>query len=153
MNKPFSYLLPVLVILAAFACLGVPERAVAQDYCYKCKQWVPDEGPPPEEEPEEDYFACRATEGLGFQACKLSRAGRQCTYTNDPNGRPDCLIVLDPVGRVHSAESPRPMQETALATNVLPEVARHGCSGAIVRRRYSSTRIAELRSGLRNVTI
>ena len=152
MNKPFSYLLPVLAILAAFACLGVPERAIAQeDYCYGCEPWVP-----PGFDPETDtvkHFACKVREKSGFQGCTLSRAGRQCNYTNVPGGAPDCLIVLDPAGRVYSAESPRRMQEVAPAANVLLEVARHGCSGAIVRRRYTPARIAELRSDLRNVTI
>lgn len=163
MNKPcnyFNYLFPALAILLAFACLGVPARATAQDYCYRCELWEPpeeDEDPPPEEDedppPEEHYFACRATEKTAFEACELSRGGRQCSHSNRPDGSSNCLIVLDPAGRVYSAEFHRRMQEAAPATNVLPEVARHGCTGGIVRQRYSPARIAELRSGLRHVTI
>ena len=151
MSKPFSCLIPVLAILAALAFLGVPERAIAQDYCYLCLPWYP-----PDFDPETDtlqHYACRTTEGLGFQGCQLSRAGRQCGYHNDEPGTYNCLVVLDPAGRVYSAESPRRMQEVAPAANVLLEVARHGCTGAIIRRRYPPARITELRSDLRHVTI
>ncbi|MDE2652478.1 MAG: hypothetical protein OXI71_01570 [Gemmatimonadota bacterium] len=41
----------------------------------------------------------------------------------------------------------------APAANVLLEVVRHGCTGAIIRRRYTPARITELRSALRHVTI
>ena len=50
-------------------------------------------------------------------------------------------------------ELPRRVQQSALAVDVPLEVARHGCIGAIIQRRYSSARIAELRSGLRRVAI
>lgn len=162
MNKPFNYfnyLFPALAILLAIACLGVPARATAQDYCYECERWEPeeeDEDPPPPEEDEDPpphYFACRATEETAFEACRLLRGGRQCSHSNRPGGSPNCLMVLDQAGRVYSAELPRRMQEAAPATNVLPEVARHGCTGGIVRQRYSPARIAELRSGLRHVKI
>ena len=149
MNKPFSNLLLLLAILLVSASLVVPASAVAQDYCYNCKLWTPEQGP----EPEEDHFACRATEELGYQACELSEGGRKCNHSNRPDGSFDCLIVLDPAGRVYSAEFPRRMQEAAPAVNVLLEVARHECTGAIIRRRYSPARIAEQRSGLRHVTI
>lgn len=159
MNKPFSNLLPVLAILISFACLGVPERAVAQQdtpsplasHCYLCKLYIPEEGEGPV--PEDDRFACRATEEgkFGFHACTLEDGGRRCNHSNLPDGRPGCALVLDALGR--SAELPRRMQEEAPAVNVLPEVVRHECTGAIVRRRYSPARIAELRSDLRHVTI
>lgn len=131
------------------AALGDDGWWLLAEYCYNCKLWIPEQGP----EPEEDHFACRATEELGYQACELSDGGRKCNHSNRPDGSFDCLIVLDPAGRVYSAELPRRMQEEAPAVNVLPEVVRHECTGAIVRRRYSPARIAELRSDLRNVTI
>ena len=163
MNKPCTCLFSVLNILLVFACLGVPARAVAQvhhEYCYNCRPW----------EEDKEYYKCSArTEAdspWGSQVCKLSRGGKQCATSAMPNGGPDCMVVSNLAGRVSpdvesepwpqavgGTEFPRRVQQAASAVDDLIGVARHECTGAIIRRRYSSARIAELHSGLRRVTI
>lgn len=152
MHKPCTYLFPVV----AFACLVASARAVAQD-CVGCGEW--------EEDPE--YYVCGTVDGVGHQACKLSKGGKQCSKSTLPDGSPDCGVVLalDGRGSQHvesgqwpqavggEVELPARVQRTAPAVADLSEVARHGCNGAIIQRRYSSAKIAELRSGLRRVTI
>lgn len=163
MQKPFACLFPVLAILLASASPGVSARAVAQPsprkYCYQCKV---------ERIDGEDYYACRPTQeggDFGYLACSLVGGAKQCPTSTGPRGGHDCRVVLAMDGRVSPDAGPEPWpraggaelfrlaQRAAPAVNELRGVARHGCTGAIIQRRYSSARIAELRSDLRRVTI
>ena len=166
MNKPWTYLSPVLATLFAFAFLGVPTQAVAQwlpsPFCYQCELW--DKDP--------DYVECDSEDNtLGYLGCSLVDGGKQCATSSAPNGGADCIVLpslsgwdggvwalLDVESEpwpqvVAGTEVPRWVQQAASAVDVPLEVARHGCTGAIIQRRYSSARIADLRSGLRRVTI
>lgn len=166
MNKLFAYLFPVLATLLAFACLGVPAPAVAQDvlepheHCYKCTAW----------EKNPNYYSCKhvSVEGaIGHKACKLKGGAKQCnTSQNHVDFGPDCTVVLAMDGRVlpnvesepwsqavAGTDLPRREHQAEPSVDVALEEVRHGCTGAIIQRRYSSARIAELRTGLRRVTI
>lgn len=158
MREPYTNLFPVLAILLAVACLGVPARAVAQwtpsPWCYDCK-------------PVGKLAKCAAVttdSEFGYLACQLEEGGKACETSADPVGGPDCRVDITLVGRVSLAVDSEPWPQgvggaagprwlTSAVHLVGFPVARHECSGAIVRRRYSSARIAELRSGLRRVTI
>ena len=156
MNKPCTYPFPVFAILA-FACLSVPERAVAQDFCYRCGPWSEND----------EYYECNPDNNpSGYLACKLSRGGKPCATSTRPDGGTDCHVVLAMDGRVSpdvesqpwlqaagGTELPGRVQQTVASVDIPPKVVRHGCIGEIIQRRYSPARIAELRSGLRRVTI
>lgn len=160
MKNPWTYLFHVLAIPLAFACLGMPSRAVAQQpnsHCLKCEE--SDDYP--------DYLECDSHDNrLGYLACKLTMGGKQCATSTGPDGGPNCKVVVTLAGRVSPDVDPEPWLQ-ALGVTELPrraqqegptvddplEVTRHGCTGAIIQRRYSSARIEELRSGLRRVTV
>ena len=161
MNKSCTYVFPALAILLALACFGVPARAVAQDpvyspYCYQCKLWKKIKNVA--------YLQCDPDNNLvGHLACELSNGGKRCTTSALPGGFDDC-ITLPPTlaGRVspdvesepwHQAVGGMELQQVVSAVDVHLEVARHGCTGAIIQRRYSSARIAALRLSLWRVTI
>lgn len=161
MNKSCTYLFPVFAILLAFACLSA-ERAVAQDYCLKCESASGND----EDESDGPYECDSKDNPKGYLACTLSRGGKQCATSTAPDGGWDCHVALAMDGRVSpdveskpwlqavgGTELPGRVQQTVASVDVPPKVARHGCTGAIIQRRYSPARIAELRSGLRRVTI
>ena len=169
MNKPCTYPSPVLEILLALACFGVPAQAVAQDqpipspYCYRCEAW--------DQDPE--LVECDSEDNLvGHLGCTLANGGTRCNTSSLPGGGADCGIItpgLDGWGgevwvsldvesdpwphAVAVTEVLQRAQQAAPAVDVPLEVARHGCTGAIISRRYSPERIAALRLGLRRVTI
>ena len=161
MNKPYAYLYSVLATLLAVACLSVPARAAAQatpsPYCYQCKAW----------EVNKNYFECNPDDNLwGHLVCQLSNGGKTCTTSSLPSGGADCIVVPTLAGRVSPDVESEPwplavngtglsqrVRQAVPAVDVVLEVARHGCTGAIIQRRYSSARIAELRSDLRHVSI
>ena len=166
MNKPCTYLFPVLAISFAFVCLGVPAQAVAQwvvsPFCYQCEEW--------DEDPE--YQECDSENNmLGYLGCALSAGGKQCVTSSTPDGGADCIVLpgldgwdggvwasLDVESEpwpqvVAGTDVPRRVHQVASTLDVPLEVVRHGCTGAIIQRHYSSARVAELRSGLRRVTI
>ena len=150
MHMPITYLFRVLAIVLAFASLGVPARAVAQGpvahtHCYLCEKW--------DDSPEDEILMeCDPDDNIiGFQQCELSNGGQTCTTSGTaPDSDKDCYVPFVFVDGRASADL-----ESEPWTQVVgrPEVARHGCTGAIIQRRYSSARIAEIRSGLRRVTI
>lgn len=168
MNKLWTYLFPVLTILFTFPFLGVPTQAVAQQvaspFCYQCEQW--------QEDP--NYVKCDSQDNdAGYLGCSLVSGGKQCATSSAPDGGADCIVPrlpgLDgwdgdvwallevesepwpPV--VAGTEIARRVQQAVSDVDVPLEVARHGCTGAIILRGYSPARIAELRAGLRRVTI
>lgn len=160
MREPSTHRFPVLAILLAVACLGVPAHAVAQwtgtlsPWCYDCR-------------PVGELAKCAAVttdSKFGYLACELSDGGNACNTSAGHDGGPDCRVDVTLVGRVSLELDSEPWpggvggmalprRLTSVVHLVDSPVARHGCSGAIVGRRYSSTRIAELSSGLRRVTI
>ena len=159
MREPYTDLFRVLAILLAVACWGVPARAVAQvtpsPWCYNC-------------EPVGELAKCESTTedgAFGRLKCKLAVGGKSCAMSSDSlgTGGDDCQVEATLGGRfspdvvsepwpqgVGGAAVPRRLTSFHLVDS---PVVRHDCSGAIIRRRYSSARIAELRSGLRRVTI
>ena len=165
MSKLWTYLFSVLAVSLTFASLGVSARAVAQivhrPYCYQCEEWPEDN----------NYYKCDSQGNIfGYVTCELSRGGKTCTTSNTPDGGPDCYSGLWPVfvldGRISPdvESAPRPVavggpvlvrraQQAVPTADVPVEVARHACTGAIMQRRYASARIAEMRSGLRRVSI
>ena len=153
MHMPITYLFRVLAIVLAFASLGAPSRAVAQvvahTHCYVCDLW--DESPPGE-----PLFECDPDKSIfGYQRCELSNHNTTCTASSTrPDNGKDCYVEEDwifPDGRASAGLELEPEPWTQVVGR--SEVARHGCIGAIIQRRYSSARIAEMRSGLRRVTI
>ena len=161
MNKPSTCLFPIFAIPFVVACLGVSARAVAQDpnhFCYQCQEW----------EKNTDYYACVAVttaDSLGHKSCSLLGNANQCGVSTGPDHGPDCKVVPTVAGRVSlgvksapsqavgGRELPRWVLQAVPAVDVPQELTRHRCTGAIIQRRYSSKRIAELRSGVRRVTI
>ena len=160
MREPYTHPFPVLAILLAVACLGVPTRAVAQtphDYCYQCNEW--------KEDPE--YVTCEPVtkEGTyGHLSCTLMEGAKQCGVSTGPRGGHDCIVVPTLDGRASLGVDSEPWPQAVGGTElprwvlhavpaVLLEVARRGCTGAIIQRRYSSPGIAELRSDLERVAI
>lgn len=161
MREPYTDHFRVLAILLAVACSSVPARAVAQvtpsPWCYSC-------------EPVGDLAKCESTSkdgDYGRLKCKLAEGGKSCAMSSDPSGSggDDCVVEATLGGRVSldvvsepwpqgvgGAAVPRRLTSVHLVDSPVVLV-RHECSGAIIRRRYSSARIAELRSGLRRVTI
>ena len=100
----------------------------------------------------------------GRLECELLAGGAACNTSSDPEGGPDCKVDVTLAGRVSPDVDSEPWPEgvggaavprrlTSAVHLVGFPVARHECSSAIIRRRCSSERIAELRSGLRRVTI
>ena len=158
MREPYTNLFPVLAILLAVACLGVPARAVAQwtpsPWCYNC-------------EPVGKLAKCASVtddSAFGYLECELAAGGKACNTSADPVGGPDCRVDATLAGRVSLDVDSEPWPQgvggaavprrlTSAVHLVDFPVARHECTGAIIRRRYSSASIAELRSGLRRVTI
>lgn len=160
MRHQFTNDVPFLAMLMALACLVVPAEAAAQG-CVDCGVWPEDD----------EYHICEPVDGVGHNACTLTRGGRQCNVSTQPDGSEDCGLLLALDGRgVGVSRTPTPAashmeDRTALGDGAsrLPfasvafgasfAVIRHACTGAILERSYPAAQVAELRFGLRHVTI
>ena len=154
-------LLPVLAGLVALMTLGMPEGVAGQgkSACSTCtyiKAKDPKDPPIPE---------CESlTKGDGYKECHVEQGASDCSHGDPRPEKPDCTAVLMLDGRAEDLGSgvvtaavvgvkiPRWRLPLAPAETA-PAAARHACTGAIVNRRYSPARVAELRTGLRRVTI
>lgn len=152
MRSSTGSLLPVLAALAALVVLGMPEGVAAQ--CTMC------------ESPGDNLFGgprcVPLKEGKGYEECEVVAGEDNCTLSSD---KPDCGLVLALDGRaldlgsgvatgaVAGAGIPRWLQLVVPAPETPPAALRQACTGAIVQRLYSPGGIAQLRSGLRHVTI
>ena len=151
MRNPTSFLLPVLAMVFALAVLGMPEGVAAQDGCTICV-YVPQEEEPPT--PECDPLPT----GEGYETCDVKSGWEDCEMSSD---KPDCgsRLALDGRADVGSGVAPAAVaipwgrQLVVPAADTPAAVTRQACTGAIVQRRYSAGSIAELRAGLRHVTI
>lgn len=155
-------LLPVLAGLVALTTLGMPEGVAGQgkSACSKC---VYTEAKDKEDPP---IPGCEPlTKGDGYKECHVKQGAPECTFGEPAPEGPNCtrpLLLLDgragdPGSRVVTAavvgvRNPR-WRQPSVAAETAPAAARHACTGAIVNRRYSPARVAELRTGLRRVTI
>ena len=157
MRSPTTSLLPVLSALFALGVLGMLEGIAAQS-CTVCEDREK-EGKPPK---------CVPTlEGMGYDSCRVvvTPVGeKKCRMSSDT---PDCeagvSFALDgravdvgsgiATAAVARAEIPRWQQLIVPVAETLPAVARQACTGAVIRRRYTAASIAELRAGLRRVTV
>lgn len=80
--------------------------------------------------------------------------GDDCRVDATLGGRVSLDVVSEPWPQgVGGAAVPRLLTSAVHLGDSPVVLVRHECSGAIIRRRYSSARTAELRSGLRRVTI
>ena len=152
MRNATGSLLPVLAALFAIGVLGMPERAAAQPRCDKCLYRL---NKPPK---------CVPTEkgAEGYEWCKTKNTSDECELSSE---EPDCNVVvaldgraveLDPgvaIGAVGRPQILRWVQFAVSAVWTPPAAARQACASAIVHRRYSPPTIAEIRAGLRRVTI
>ena len=158
MRNPTTSLLPVLAALFALDVLGMPEDVAAQDSCTVCQDRE-EEGKPPK---------CVPTlEGMGYDSCRVvvTPVGKQkCRMSST---EPDCEVglafALDgravdvgsgvATAAAGRADIPRWQQLVVPVGETLPAMARSACTGAVIRRRYTAASIAELRAGLRRVTV
>ena len=153
MNNPLTRLPLVLASVLAFAHLGVPTIAMAQEldpnpYCYNCMVHIEMEG----DKVKDVYFSCSATVvngEIGYLWCELWYSGLCITSSLPVWGGHDCLVQLALNGRVVTDTEWEPWPQ-AVATAA---ATRHECTGGIIQRPYSSGQIAEMRSGLRLIRI
>lgn len=154
MNNPLTRLPLVLASVLAFAHLGVPTIAMAQElepspYCYDCMLHVEMDG----DEVKDAYLDCGAVLGdgkIGYLWCELWSSSGQCvTSSLNPGGGHDCQVQLALNGRVVTDTDSEPWPR-AVATEA---ATRHECTGGIIQLPYSPGQIAEMRSGLRLIRI
>lgn len=100
--------------------------------------------------------------GKGYEWCENMVRWKDCQLSSDEE---DCGLDVAFDGRAVNAgsavaiaavgglEIPQWRQLVVPTAATFPAVARQACTGAIVHRRYSPATIAELRTGLRHVTI
>ena len=151
MRSAMNSLLPVLAALFALGVLGMPAGVAAQEDCVRCHNV---DGKPPECVPK--------LVGEGWHECTVVEGVEDCEMSSD---KPDCGLILALVGRavdVPSTVAAGAVGGTAMswsqqlvapAAEMPPTVTRQACTGAIVQRRYSPESIADIRAGLRRVTI
>lgn len=144
---------PFLVLAALLMLLGMPEPAAAQKGCVACNK---DDDGKPECVPK--------PKGAGYESCTLEKGKDECEMSSD---EPDCGLVLaldgrslrrgaNPAlsGRADGADDQLPLlPQPEAAAGTFLAASRHACTGAIIERRYAPARIAQLRIGLRRVTI
>lgn len=142
-----------LVLAALLMLLGIPERAIAQPECVTCT-----------EDNEGNAQCVPKPKGAGYADCSLEKETDECELSSDA---PDCGLILaldgrslrqgpNPAlsGRAHGADDQLPLvPQPEGAAGTFLAASRHACTGAIIERRYDPARIAQLRIGLRRVTI
>ena len=161
----------ILVLLIPLLYAAAPEPATAQAQtsalCAACR--IMEGDPDAEGRKRDDWMNCAITESNGGLSCDRPNYD-QCTISTDENGVGDCAIAVGPHGRVSRHFAAATPQETRLApltggrfldgsdreeppAGSPPVVKRHSCTGAIIEKSYAPSRVAEIRSNLRQITI
>ena len=152
MRSAMNSLLPLLAALFALGVLGMPERAAAQDRCSECL--IRQNKPPkcvPTGKGEEGYERCTAD--IYWDTCEMSSDKPDCNIVVTLDGRAVDTGPGVATGTVGRAQILRWAQFVVAAVRTPPAAARQACTGAIVQGRYATAAIAEIRAGLRRVTI